>query len=88
MIYIAECFTFNRAVDLETFNVERERNKIVDVLLTLLNFEWLTYYFLRQTSLNFSLSYNIELKYSSLPIPWTSETIFTGFLSRDSLSCF
>lgn len=39
MLYIAECFTFNRSVDLETFNLERERNKIVDVLLTLLRFE-------------------------------------------------
>jgi len=39
MMYIAECFTFNRAVDLETFNIERERNKVVDVLLTLLRFE-------------------------------------------------
>ena len=39
MIYIAECFTFNRAIDLETFNIERERNKVVDVLLALLNFE-------------------------------------------------
>ena len=39
MMYIAECFTFNRTVDLETFNLERERNKIVDVLLTLLRFE-------------------------------------------------
>lgn len=38
MMYIAECFTFNRTVDLETFDPSRERNKIVDVLLTLLKF--------------------------------------------------
>lgn len=36
MAYIAECFTFKRTIDLETFNLERERNKIVDLLLSLL----------------------------------------------------
>ena len=38
MLYIAECYTFNRGIDLETFNLERERNKVVDVLLSLLRF--------------------------------------------------
>jgi hypothetical protein len=33
MCYIAECHTFNRPVDLEIFNVEEERLKIVDCLL-------------------------------------------------------
>ena len=40
MAYIADCFTFNRNIDLETFNVNRERNKMVDLLLFLLKFEW------------------------------------------------
>lgn len=39
MIYIADCFTFGRNIDLETFNLERERNRIVDVLLMVLDFE-------------------------------------------------
>lgn len=37
MAYIAECLTFKRGIDLECFNVERERDKIVDLLLSLLN---------------------------------------------------
>jgi len=36
MTYIGECFTFKRAVDFQTFDVERERQKIVDLLLSLL----------------------------------------------------
>jgi hypothetical protein len=36
MAYIGECFTFKRAIDLQTFNLDRERNKIVDLLLSLL----------------------------------------------------
>lgn len=39
MAYIADCFTFNRSIDLETFNVNRERNKMVDLLLALLKFK-------------------------------------------------
>ena len=39
MAYIADCFTFNRAIDLETFNVTRERNKMIDLLLALLRFK-------------------------------------------------
>jgi hypothetical protein len=37
--HIAECITFNRPVDLEIFNVELERQKILDTFLTLLNFK-------------------------------------------------
>ena len=39
MCYIAECFTFKRSVDLESFKIERERNKIVDLLLNLLKIQ-------------------------------------------------
>ena len=39
MAYIADCFTFNRNIDLETFNVNRERNKMIDLLLALLKFK-------------------------------------------------
>ena len=40
MAYIAECHTYNRAVNLELFNIDRERNKMLDLFLALLNFEW------------------------------------------------
>jgi hypothetical protein len=33
MAYIAEQFTFKRTIDLERFNVDRERSKMVDLLL-------------------------------------------------------
>jgi len=33
MAYIAEQLTFKRTIDLERLNIERERNKMVDVLL-------------------------------------------------------
>ena len=36
MAYIAEQFTFKRAIDLERFNVDRERNKMVDLILQFL----------------------------------------------------
>lgn len=39
MIYIADCYTYGRPIDLETFNLERERNRILDVLLTVLDFD-------------------------------------------------
>jgi hypothetical protein len=39
MIYIAECFTFGRPVDLETFNYERERDKMIDALLMVADLE-------------------------------------------------
>ena len=48
MAYIADCFTFNRNIDLETFNVNRERNKMIDLLLALLKFKWTYYTRLRQ----------------------------------------
>jgi hypothetical protein len=38
MIYIADCYTFKRAIDLECFNLDRERNKMVDTLLRILDF--------------------------------------------------
>ena len=39
MIYIADCFTYGRLPDLETFNVERARSRMLDVLLMVLDFE-------------------------------------------------
>ena len=39
MAFIAEQYTFKRAIDLETLNIERERNQMVDLLLQLLNFK-------------------------------------------------
>jgi hypothetical protein len=36
MVYIAECYTFNQTIDLETLNIDRQRNKIIDLLLSLL----------------------------------------------------
>lgn len=38
MVYIADCLTFKRNVDLELFNVERERKKMCDTLLCILDF--------------------------------------------------
>ena len=38
MAYIADCHTYKREVELENFNVERERNKMVDLYLSLLKF--------------------------------------------------
>ena len=37
--HIAECVTFNRPVDMEIFNVEQERHRILDVFISLLNFK-------------------------------------------------
>ena len=39
MCHIAECVTFNKPIDLEIFNLELERQKIVDVFLALLAFK-------------------------------------------------
>jgi hypothetical protein len=39
MCHIAECMTFNRPIDFEMFNVELQRQKIIDVFLTLLNYD-------------------------------------------------
>ena len=36
MAYIAEQFTFKRAIDLDRLNIERERSKMIDVLLQFL----------------------------------------------------
>jgi hypothetical protein len=38
MCYISECISYGRTVELETFNVELERNKVIDTFLTLLSF--------------------------------------------------
>lgn len=38
MAYVAECHTFRREVDLEKFDVARERNKMVDLYLRLIKF--------------------------------------------------
>lgn len=39
MAYIADCQTYKRDVDLENFDIERERNKMVDLYLSLLKFK-------------------------------------------------
>ena len=39
MCYIAECFTFGREPDLENLNLEYQRKHIVDVFLSLINFQ-------------------------------------------------
>ena len=36
MTFVAECFTFNKEVDLNIFNLNKQRNKIVDLILILL----------------------------------------------------
>ncbi len=38
MCYIAECVTFNRPIDLDSLDVELQRQKIIDVFLSLLSF--------------------------------------------------
>ena len=38
MAYIADCHTFRREVCLEKFNVDLERNRMIDMYLNLLNF--------------------------------------------------
>ena len=39
MAYIADCHTYKREVQLEKFNLERERNKMVDLYLNMLKFK-------------------------------------------------
>ena len=39
MAYVADCHTYKWGVDLEKFDVERERNKMVDLYLSLLKFK-------------------------------------------------
>jgi hypothetical protein len=37
--YIAECITFNRPIELDVFNVEQQRQRILDAFIQLLNFK-------------------------------------------------
>lgn len=39
MAYVAECHTHKRDIDLERFDISRERKKMVDLFMNLLNFE-------------------------------------------------
>lgn len=39
MAYVADCHTYKREVNLEKFDIARERNKMVDLYLSLLNFQ-------------------------------------------------
>ena len=39
MAYVADCHTFVREVNLEKFDLERERNKMIDLYLQVLKFE-------------------------------------------------
>ena len=39
MGYVAYCHTYKRVVNLENFDIERERNKMVDLYLSLLKFK-------------------------------------------------
>ena len=38
MGYVADCHTYKRDVNLDKFNIERERNKMIDLYLSLLKF--------------------------------------------------
>ena len=40
MAYVADCMTYKRLVDLEKFDCDRERKKMVDLYLQLLKFKW------------------------------------------------
>ena len=40
MAYVADCHTYHREVNLEKFDIERERNKMIDLYLRMLNFQW------------------------------------------------
>ena len=40
MCYIAESFTFGREPALENIDIEYQRKRIVDVFLSLINFNW------------------------------------------------
>ena len=37
MAYVADCHTFAREVNLETFSIDHERNKMVDIFLNMLS---------------------------------------------------
>ena len=40
MAYVADCHTYKREVQLESTDWERERCKMVDLFMRLLNFQW------------------------------------------------
>mgnify|MGYP007004898284 CR=1 FL=1 len=40
MAYVADCHTYKRDVTLELADWNHERNKMVDLFLRLLNFQW------------------------------------------------
>lgn len=40
MAYIAECHTYKIKPDLSTFDVFKMRNKLVDIFMQFLRFEW------------------------------------------------
>lgn len=39
MCYIAECFTFGREPDIDNIDVKYQRKHIVDIIMSLLNFQ-------------------------------------------------
>lgn len=39
MAYVADCHTFDREINLELFDVDLERDKMVDLFLRMLNFQ-------------------------------------------------
>ena len=38
MAYVADCHTFQKEVNLEKFDIEKERNKMVDMFMRMLKF--------------------------------------------------
>lgn len=38
MVYIADCLTFKRGIDLECLDVQKERRKMLDTLLSIADF--------------------------------------------------
>ena len=39
MAYVADCHTFDREINLELFNVDQERDKMVDLFLRMLSLQ-------------------------------------------------
>ena len=39
MAYVADCHTFDREINLELFDVDQERDKMVDLFLRMLSFQ-------------------------------------------------
>ena len=66
MAYVADCHTFVREVNLEKFDLERERAKMVDLFLQVLKFEW-TIQMREELWENQSVIVNEALRY----IEWT-----------------